>query len=98
MSETWLLAALWLGLALIPALVSIRLRIATALSQILAGMLDQFVIAHEESIVQPDTPWIKFLAGSGAIPITFLAGAELDPAVLRVRWKRRPVGLWPALP
>lgn len=89
MSETWLLAALWLGLALIAALVSIRRRIATALSEILVGTLAQFVfvIALGESILQLDTSWIKFLAGSGAILITFLAGAELDPAVLRVRWK-----------
>jgi hypothetical protein len=26
-------------------------------------------------------PWIIFLAGRGAIVLTFLAGAELDPAV-----------------
>lgn len=31
MTETWLLAALWLGLALIATLLSIWLRVATAL-------------------------------------------------------------------
>jgi len=25
--------------------------------------------------------WVKFLSGTGAILLTFLAGAELDPAV-----------------
>ena len=89
MTETWMLAAIWLGLALIAALFSVWLRIATALSEIVVGTLAQFIlgIAFGASVLQADLPWIKFLAGSGAILLTFLAGAELDPAVLRVRWK-----------
>jgi glutathione-regulated potassium-efflux system ancillary protein KefC len=88
MTETWMLAAIWLGLALIAALFSVWLRIATALSEIVVGTLAQFIlgIAFGASVLQADLPWIKFLAG-GAIMLTFLAGAELDPAVLRVRWK-----------
>jgi Kef-type K+ transport system membrane component KefB len=84
-----MLAAIWLGLALIAALFSVWLRIATALSEIVVGTLAQFIlgIAFGASVLQADLPWIKFLAGSGAILLTFLAGAELDPAVLRVRWK-----------
>src|SRR5262249_24793422 len=31
--------------------------------------------------------WVKFLSGLGAIALTFLAGAELDPAVFRLKWK-----------
>jgi glutathione-regulated potassium-efflux system ancillary protein KefC len=89
MTETWMLAAIWLGLALIAALFSVWLRIATALSEIVVGTLTQFIlgIAFGATVLQADLPWIKFLAGSGAILLTFLAGAELDPAVLRVRWK-----------
>jgi len=89
MTETWTLAAIWLGLALIAALFSVWLRIATALSEIVVGTLAQFIlgIAFGASVLQADLPWIKFLAGTGAILLTFLAGAELDPAVLRVRWK-----------
>jgi len=88
-TETWTLAALWLGLALIAALFSVWLRTATALSEIVVGTLAQFVlgIAFGASVLQADLPWIKFLAGSGAILLTFLAGAELDPAVVRVKWK-----------
>src|SRR5581483_5313666 len=33
------------------------------------------------------TPWIAFLAGTGAIVLTFLAGAELDPGIFRTKWK-----------
>jgi Kef-type K+ transport system membrane component KefB len=32
-------------------------------------------------------PWITFLAGTGAIVLTFLAGAELDPGIFRSKWK-----------
>ena len=31
--------------------------------------------------------WITFLSGAGAIVLTFLAGAELDPAVFKTKWK-----------
>ena len=34
-----------------------------------------------------DQTWVKFLSGTGAILLTFLAGAELDPVVFRERWK-----------
>jgi glutathione-regulated potassium-efflux system ancillary protein KefC len=43
MTETWTLAAIWLGLALIAALFSVWLRIATALSEIVVGTLAQFI-------------------------------------------------------
>jgi Kef-type K+ transport system membrane component KefB len=33
------------------------------------------------------TPWIDFLAGFGSIVLTFLAGAEVDPDLLREKWK-----------
>jgi hypothetical protein len=37
MTETWTLAALWLGLALVIGLLSIRLRATSSLLEILAG-------------------------------------------------------------
>ena len=89
MTETWALAALWLGLALIATLISIWFRVATALSEIVVGTVAQLVIgvAVGASLLQTDASWIKFLSGTGAIVLTFLAGAELDPNVLRVKWK-----------
>jgi len=39
------------------------------------------------SVLGTDQGWIKFLSGTGAIVLTFLAGAELDPVVFRARWK-----------
>ena len=89
MTETWALAALWLGLALLAGLLSIWLRIATALSEIVIGTVAQLVIGGMigAAALGADQSWIKFLAGSGAIVLTFLAGAELDPEVFRRKWK-----------
>ncbi|MCK7500584.1 MAG: hypothetical protein MZW92_67920 [Comamonadaceae bacterium] len=44
MTEIWAQAALWLGLALLATLVSIRLRIATALSEIVVGTIAQLIL------------------------------------------------------
>ena len=89
MTEIWAQAALWLGLALLAALASIWLRVATALSEIVVGMIAQLLIGAliGTAILGADDTWIKFLSGTGAIVLTFLAGAELDPAVFRRKWK-----------
>lgn len=89
MTDTWLLAALWLGLALVASLVSIWLRIATALSEIVVGAIAQLLIGALVGGVAlgAGESWVRFLAGTGAIVLTFLAGAELDPHVLRRKWK-----------
>ena len=89
MSETWLLATLWLGMALIATLLSIWFGIATALSEIVVGTVAQLVIGAllGSAVLGGNDPWIKFLAGTGAIILTFLAGAELDPEVLKQKWK-----------
>lgn len=92
MQEVWGLAAIWLGLALIATLLSIWLRIATALSEIIVGTVAQLLIgALIGTTLGSDTPWIKFLSGTGAIVLTFLAGAELDPDVFKVKWKEATV-------
>ncbi len=89
MTETWALAALWLGLALLATLLSIWLRIATALSEIVVGTVAQLLIGVlvGRAILGTDEPWVRFLSGTGAIILTFLAGAELDPVVFRAKWR-----------
>ena len=89
MTQVWTLAALWLGLALVATLLSIWFRVATALSEIVVGTVAQLAIGAliGGSVLGTDQGWIKFLSGTGAIVLTFLAGAELDPAVFRTRWK-----------
>jgi glutathione-regulated potassium-efflux system ancillary protein KefC len=89
MAETWFLASVWVGLALVAVLIAIKLRISTALSEIVVGTVAQLVIGATigTAFLGAKQPWITFLAGAGSIVLTFLAGAELDPAVFRLRWK-----------
>jgi Kef-type K+ transport system membrane component KefB len=87
MGEVWLQSALWLGLALIASLVSIRVAISVALIEIVVGAFAGNLIGLEL------TPWVDFLAGFGAILLTFLAGTEIDPQVLRRRfWPSMSIG------
>jgi Kef-type K+ transport system membrane component KefB len=93
MTEVWLRAALWLGLALAATLLSIRLRVATALSEIVVGTVAQLLIGAfvGTALLGTTEGWITFLSATGAVFLTFLAGAELDPAVLRTKWRETGV-------
>jgi Kef-type K+ transport system membrane component KefB len=88
-AETWLLASVWVGLALLAVLIAIKLRISTALSEIVVGTVAQLVIGGTvgAAFLGAKQPWITFLAGAGSIVLTFLAGSELDPVVFKARWK-----------
>ena len=77
MENTWAVASVWMGFALVASLLSIRLGVSIALAEILVGVIGgNFVSLHT-------TPWIDFLASFGAVLLTFLAGAEIDPASFR---------------
>src|SRR5215467_6826586 len=89
MEQVWFVAALWLLLALVAVLIANWLKISTALSEIVVGTVAQLLIgavAGSEAL-GAKASWITFLAGTGAIVLTFLAGAELDPNVFRAKWK-----------
>ncbi len=77
----WLLAAVWMGLALAASLISIRTAISIALVEICLGCVAGNVLDLKT------TEWINFLASFGSILLTFLAGAEIDPKSLRKHWK-----------
>jgi glutathione-regulated potassium-efflux system ancillary protein KefC len=89
MMNTWVLSALWVGLALIATLIAIWFRMSTALSEMVVGTVAQLVIgaAFARGGLLGNTEWITFLAGTGAIVLTFLAGAELDPTIFRTKWR-----------
>lgn len=89
MTQVWAQTAMWLGLALVATLLSIWLKVATALSEIVVGTIAQLVIgvAAGAVLLAADDSGIKFLSGAGAIILTFLAGAELDPQVFRRKWR-----------
>ena len=77
MDNVWLISALWIGLALVSALISIRIGISVALIEIVVGSFGGNLLG-----ITP-TDWITYLASLGAILLTFLAGTELDPVVVR---------------
>ena len=88
MENLWLESALWIGLALLSSLISIRLAISVALIEIIVGAVAGNIV-HLSL-----TPWINYLAGVGSILLTFLAGAEIDPAVVRRHfWSSMSIGI-----
>lgn len=89
MTAVWTLFTLWAGLALIAGLLSVWLRVSTALTEIIVGTAAQAILGtfFGAAVLGSDEGWIKFLAGIGAIMLTFLAGAELDPIVFKKKWK-----------
>jgi len=91
--HVWFTASIWLGLAIVAALLSYWLRVSIALTEIIVGVVGAFLIGRTWGVgaLGPNDEWIVFLAGLGAILLTFLAGAELDPVALRMSWKETTV-------
>ncbi|MFY9627194.1 MAG: cation:proton antiporter [Methylocystis sp.] len=89
MTEVWALAAVWLSLALVAGALAMWLRISSAMAEVVIGTLAQLVLAATigSGALGTDEPWVKFLSGVGVMLLTFLAGAELEPAVLKLKWK-----------
>jgi Kef-type K+ transport system membrane component KefB len=77
--------AIWIGMALLASVISIRLGISVALVEILVGAVLGNIPGLKEHIQQTDVT--TFLAGAGSLMLTFLAGAEIDPVSLRKHWK-----------
>ncbi|MGD0801893.1 MAG: cation:proton antiporter, partial [Terracidiphilus sp.] len=70
-------------------LLAIWFRVATALSEIIVGTVAQLAIGAflGSGGLLSSTPWITYLAGTGAIVLTFLAGAELEPTIFKTKWR-----------
>ncbi|HXY57408.1 MAG TPA: cation:proton antiporter, partial [Methylocystis sp.] len=89
MTGIWTQVALIFGLALIATVIAVRFRVSAALSEIIVGICARavFSVTIGAEVFGVQEPWVKTLAGIGAILLTFLAGAELDPDVFRLKWK-----------
>jgi Kef-type K+ transport system membrane component KefB len=88
MASVWLASSLWIGLALAASVLSIWVAVSVALVEILVGAVAGNLIGL------PLSPWVNFLAGFGAILLTFLAGAEIDPQVVRKHfWSSISIGI-----
>lgn len=89
MEQAYLIAAVWFGLALVAAIIAHHFRISMALVEICVGMVAALVA---DRLFFPDAigathEWLRFVASVGAVLLTFLAGAELDPTSMRLKLK-----------
>ncbi|MCM8780210.1 MAG: cation:proton antiporter, partial [Candidatus Omnitrophica bacterium] len=84
MEQIYTIAALWLGLAVLSAVIAHHLRISIALVEICVGVIVANIASHffGANAFGNNSEWLRFLASAGAILLTFLAGAELDPRVI----------------
>lgn len=89
MQSIFFIAALWLGLAVVAAIIAYHLKISIALVEICIG-IGAGAIANRyfgQGSLGSNQEWLQFLASAGAILLTFLAGAELDPSVMKRKMK-----------
>jgi Kef-type K+ transport system membrane component KefB len=77
MDNIWFQSALWMALALVAAMGSLYITISAALFEIVVGAI------AGNTIGLPLTPWINYIAGFGAVVLTFLAGTDIDPHVVK---------------
>src|SRR2546426_1283455 len=79
--ENLLIAVIAGLLILLASVASVELGVSVALIEISFGV----VAGNFLGLTSP--PWMDFLASFGSILLTFLAGAEVDPRVMRERLK-----------
>ena len=77
LNNVYSIAFIWVALAFISSLISLRLGLSVALAEIVVGSIAGNLF-HLGT-----TSWIDFLAGFGSVLLTFLAGAEIDPPAFR---------------
>jgi Kef-type K+ transport system membrane component KefB len=77
MDNIWFQSALWMALALAAAMGSLYITISAALFEIVIGAI------AGNTVGMPLTPWINYIASFGAIVLTFLAGTDIDPHVIK---------------
>jgi Kef-type K+ transport system membrane component KefB len=79
--ENLLIAAIAGALILLASMASVEFGLSVAITEIVLGVVGGNLLGLHT------TPWIDFLAGFASIVLTFLAGAEVDPDLLREKWK-----------
>ena len=89
-----LVATIIASLVLLASIVSVELALSVAIIEIAAGVLAGNVLG----LTSPS--WMDFIASFAGIMLTFLAGAEVDPNVIRTKLKQSVLigGLSFALP
>ena len=97
MEQLYTVAAVWLALAVLAAMLASHLRISMALVEICVGMAAAVIADRffHPNALGADEDWLRFVASIGAVLLTFLAGAELDPEAMKAKfWEVMVVGLF----
>src|SRR6201981_3668959 len=77
MNNVWFQSALWVARPLFASPASLYITISAALFEILVRPIPGSTVGL------PLTPWINYVAGIGAVVLTFLAGTDIDPHVVK---------------
>jgi Kef-type K+ transport system membrane component KefB len=89
MEQIFITASIWLGLAVLSTIIAYHLKISIALIEICIGVAAAAVANHffGQNSLGSNLEWLRFLAATGAVLLTFLAGAELDPKAMSSKKK-----------
>jgi len=87
MEHAFTIAFLWLVLAVGSALLASAIGLSIALVEICVGVAASAALmaVNAGDLLAANSDWLRFLAATGAVLLTFLAGAELDPVVMRTK-------------
>jgi glutathione-regulated potassium-efflux system ancillary protein KefC len=89
MESVYLVASFWFCAAVLSTVLANRLKISIALMEIIVGTIIGFAafqLGHFDKL-SLNADWLKFCAGVGAVLLTFLAGAELNPDDMKSKIK-----------
>jgi Kef-type K+ transport system membrane component KefB len=89
MEKIYLVAAFWFFAAVLSTVLANRLKISIALMEIMVGAIAGFAalqLGYFDNL-SLNADWMKFCTGVGAILLTFLAGAELNPDAMKTKIK-----------
>jgi len=89
MENIYLLASFWFFAAVLSTILANRLKISIALMEIMVGSVIGYVAFNLNFTdkLSLNADWLKFCTGVGAILLTFLAGAELNPDAMKSKIK-----------
>lgn len=89
MSSIYFIASFWFFAAVIATIIANRLKISVSLMEITTGAFISLVAAEVglTGKLALNDQWMTFCAGMGAILLTFLAGAELNPDIMKEKAK-----------
>jgi glutathione-regulated potassium-efflux system ancillary protein KefC len=85
MEAIYFVAAFWFFAAVLSTVLANRLKISIALMEIIVGSFIGFAafkLGYFDKL-SLNAEWLKFCTGLGAMLLTFLAGAELNPDVMK---------------